>query len=69
VGITDKGPAIIFDREDRKDIKFRSGVDVTYKLTERWRIEFNYSYNRDNSNSAFYDYAQHVVGLGMSWGF
>jgi hypothetical protein len=64
-----KGPAIIFDREDRRDIKFRSGVDVTYKLTERWRIEFNYSYNRDNSNSAFYDYAQHVVGLGMSWGF
>ncbi|MDR1085366.1 MAG: surface lipoprotein assembly modifier, partial [Deltaproteobacteria bacterium] len=64
-----KGPAVILDREARRDIRIRSGVDVTYKLTERWRIEFNYSYNRDNSNSAFYDYAQHVVGLGMSWGF
>jgi hypothetical protein len=64
-----KDRAVFLDRSDRKDKKFRTGVDVIYKLTDQWRLEFNYSYNRDNSNSPLYDYAQHVVGLGMSWGF
>jgi hypothetical protein len=63
------GPAIILDREDREDKKFRSGIDVIYKISEAWNIEFNYSYNRDNSNSPFYDYSQHTVSLGASWGF
>ncbi|MDR2142370.1 MAG: surface lipoprotein assembly modifier [Deltaproteobacteria bacterium] len=64
-----RGPAIILDEKDRRDKRIRTGVDVIYKLTENWRLEFNYSYNKDNSNSPLYDYKQHVVGLGMSWGF
>jgi hypothetical protein len=64
-----RGPALFIENHDRKDKKFRSGVDVIYKLTDQWRIELNYSYNRADSNSPFYDYSQHVVGLGMSWGF
>ncbi|MDR2141022.1 MAG: surface lipoprotein assembly modifier [Deltaproteobacteria bacterium] len=64
-----RGPAIILDTRDRRDKRTRAGIDVIYKLTEGWRLEFNYSHNRDNSNSPLYDYKQHVVGLGMSWGF
>jgi opacity protein-like surface antigen len=64
-----KGPATILDIEDRKDKKFRTGVDVIYKLTDSWHLEFNYSFNQDNSNSPLYDYDQHALGLGVSWGF
>jgi tetratricopeptide (TPR) repeat protein len=64
-----RGKGIIFDQEDRRDKKIRSGLDVIYKINDRLRAEFNYSYNRSDSNSAFYDYAQHTMSLGLSWGF
>jgi hypothetical protein len=64
-----KDPAVILEREDRRDKKFRTGLDISYKLTEQLRLELNYSYNRNDSNSIFYDYSQHTAGLGVSWGF
>ncbi|MDR2141592.1 MAG: surface lipoprotein assembly modifier [Deltaproteobacteria bacterium] len=64
-----RGKGIIFDLEDRRDKKIRSGLDVIYKINDRLRVEFNYSFNRSDSNSAFYDYAQHSMSLGLSWGF
>jgi hypothetical protein len=64
-----KGPAFPLERDDRRDKKFRSGIDVVYKLTESLNLEFNYSYNRDSSNSPLHDYDQHVVSSGLSWGF
>jgi hypothetical protein len=64
-----KGPAIVIDTKDRRDKKFRTGVDLIYKLNDNWRVEVNYSHNRDNSNSPLYDYSQDVIGVGLSWGF
>jgi hypothetical protein len=68
-----RGPATILDDllgiGDRKDQRFRSGVDVTYQINESLSLELNYAYNRDDSNSPLYDYAQHTFGLGVAWGF
>jgi hypothetical protein len=64
-----KQSATVLEREDRKDKKIRAGLDLTYKVSDAWQIELNYSYNNSNSNSPLYDYVQHVVGLGLAWGF
>ncbi|MDR1870438.1 MAG: surface lipoprotein assembly modifier, partial [Deltaproteobacteria bacterium] len=64
-----KGPAIILDVRDRKDKKYRLGVDTVYKLTDQFNVEFSYGFNRDDSNSPLYEFDQHTVSLGVSWGF
>ncbi|MDR2140267.1 MAG: surface lipoprotein assembly modifier [Deltaproteobacteria bacterium] len=64
-----RGRGIFIDKDDRQDKKIRSGLDVFYKINDRLRVEFNFSYNRADSNSVFYEYVQHSLSLGLSWGF
>jgi tetratricopeptide (TPR) repeat protein len=62
-------PGTVLETTDRRDKKFRTGLDLVCKLTESFSLELNYSYNRNDSSSALYDYDQHTVGLGVAWGF
>jgi maltoporin len=64
-----KLPATVLESEDRKDKKIRAGLDIAYKLTETLQVELNYGYNNTDSNRPLYEYVQHVVGLGLAWGF
>lgn len=62
-------PGTVVETADRRDKKFRTGLDLVCRLTESLSLELNYSYNRNDSSSALYDYDQHTVGLGLAWGF
>jgi hypothetical protein len=32
-------------------------------------LELNYNYTHNQSNSPFYDYAQHLLGAGVVWSY
>jgi hypothetical protein len=64
-----RGPATSLESEDRRDDRVRAGLDANYRLTESLTLEFNYAYTNDDSKSPLYSYDQHLVGLGLAWGF
>lgn len=64
-----RGAATAVELVKRRDNRFRAGADLEYRITDNWSANVHYQYVRNNSKSAFYDYDQHVVGAGMSWGF
>ncbi|MDR3038730.1 MAG: surface lipoprotein assembly modifier, partial [Candidatus Adiutrix sp.] len=64
-----RGPATALETEDRRDDRVRAGLDTSFRLTESLSLEVNYAYTNSDSNSPLYSYDQHLVGLGLAWGF
>ena len=64
-----RGPATALEAADRWDERVKSGLGLTYRLTESWSVESGYTYTNNRSNSALYTYDQHSVNLGMAWEF
>lgn len=63
------GPATVLETDSRDNRIKRAGIGVTYYLTDSWSLEGMYQYTRNASNSALYDYRQHVVSFGAAWSF
>ncbi|MDR2489491.1 MAG: tetratricopeptide repeat protein [Desulfovibrio sp.] len=63
------GPATALEMERRRDDKRRMGASLTWRLTESWSVETVYQCVKNDSRSALYDYAQHMVSAGVAWSF
>ncbi|MDR0881195.1 MAG: surface lipoprotein assembly modifier [Candidatus Adiutrix sp.] len=64
-----RGPATALETKDRQDDRYRAGLDASYRLTESLTLEGSYAYTHNNSESPLYTYDQHLVSLGLAWGF
>jgi tetratricopeptide (TPR) repeat protein len=62
-------PATALEWDDRRDKRFRAGLGVLYRINQAWSAELDYSYARNLSNSALYEYDRHLVTLGLIWSF
>ena len=63
------GPATALETEDREDKRFSIGSGLTYHIDEAWSVDLGYQFVNNKSESAFYDYDQHVVNFGVSYSF
>ena len=64
-----KGPATALESEKREDEIWRFGSSIVYHMDKNWDIEFMYQYANRNSNSAIYEYDQHLTSIGIAWNF
>lgn len=64
-----KGPATSLETRDRKDDRWRAGLDLAYDLNDSWSLEAQYAYSDNDSRSELYTYDQHVVSMGVAWKF
>ena len=63
------GPATVLETDKRRDNRFRTGLGLTYRISESWSLESGYHYTRNSSSSALYTYKQHFVNTGIVWSF
>ncbi|MDR1111278.1 MAG: tetratricopeptide repeat protein [Deltaproteobacteria bacterium] len=64
-----RGPATILEREDRRDDRWRLGLNLTYRIDEAWSVEAGYQRSDNDSSSALYEYGQDYANLGVAWSF
>lgn len=53
----------------RSDISRSFGIAADYRLNERWHLFPQYSYTRNASNTALYDYSRNTFMLQLRWEF
>ena len=59
----------VMGEDNRHDQTWMTGVFMTWHWTENLATEVGWQYNKNNSNSEFYQYDQHQVNLGMVFSF
>ena len=64
-----KGPGTVLESDKRRDERLSVGVSAAWEFKESWLLEGGYRYSKNWSNSELYDYDQHVVTLGVTYGF
>lgn len=62
-------PATAMDAAMRRDNRCRLGIDLSYRVTERFSLEGNFQYVKNNSNGFLNSYTQRVAGGGVAWSF
>lgn len=63
------GPPSVLDISARTDITHRSGVFVTYALSNNLQLETSAQFVRNNSSSPLYRYQQNSYSMGLAWSF
>lgn len=53
----------------RRDATRSVGIAADYKLDERWHLLSRYTYTRNGSNTALYDYSRNIFTLQLRWDF
>ena len=59
----------VMGEDNRFDQTWMTGVFLTWHWTEHLATEVGWQYNKNNSNSEFYQYDQHQINLGMVYTF
>ncbi len=62
-------PATALEEENRQDRILRTGLNVEIPISESWSVDASYQNLKNFSNSALYEYNQHLTRLGLSWSF
>ena len=60
------GPATALETENRRDDRWRMGVELAYALSSAWIIEAAYYYTNVSSTSGLHTFDQHVINLGVA---
>ncbi len=63
------GPATVVEVDNREDYRLNTGVTAHVPINDAWGVDVSYQYSQNYSNSALYDYKQHIVSMGVSWSF
>ncbi|MDL2279709.1 tetratricopeptide repeat protein [Desulfovibrio sp. OttesenSCG-928-G11] len=64
-----RGPATVLENRDRRDDRWRTGLDLSYAINQSWSIEASYAYTDNDSKSPLYTYDQHLISMGLAWKF
>lgn len=64
-----KGPATALETKKRNDERLRTGLGMTYQLSENWSLETAWQYTNNISSSKLYEYDQHLFTMGAAWTF
>lgn len=56
-------------QKKRNDERLRTGLGMTYQLSENWSLETAWQYTNNISSSKLYEYDQHLFTMGAAWTF
>ena len=62
-------PATALEIRSRRDKKVSFGVNMDYKISDRWHVNTIYTYIDNSSNSELYEFDKYVVQIGTRYEF